>query len=67
MVAPDGSHLELTEVVGARARISYGKGAGKDGGAHCEVCVMEDNDLRDMLAEAFQRHNTGVTEVEIVT
>lgn len=63
IVEPDGGKLEVVGVEGDTLTINYTPGHNPD----CEACVIEPDDLRELIGEAVKRHDPAITTIDIVT
>jgi len=62
MMGPEGGALRLIDASESKVRVRYSRGQ-----SECTTCVMEPDDLRDMIAEILAERAPGMGEVEIVT
>ena len=63
MVAPDGGSIELVAVEDHVLRVRYLPGANEE----CAECVLEPDDLRELMKEALELQDRSITEVELVS
>ena len=61
MVEPDGGAVELVSVEGATLTVRYRPGVNEE----CQDCVLEPDDLRELMKEALERQDPGITEVKL--
>jgi len=63
MVEPDGGSIQLVAVDDNILRVRYLPGANEE----CAECVLEPNDLRELMKEAMELQDKSITEVELVS
>jgi Fe-S cluster biogenesis protein NfuA len=62
MVQPDGGSIELVTVEGGIMKIRYNPGKNEE----CESCVLNPEDLCELMKEAAERQDPSITRVELV-
>ena len=63
IVEPDGGSIQLVAVEGNVLQVSYDPGTSEE----CAECVLEPNDLRELIKEALELQDKSITEVELVS
>ena len=61
MVEPDGGAIELVSIEGPKMTVRYKPGTNEE----CQDCVLDPNDLRELIKEALERQDPNITEVEL--
>jgi Fe-S cluster biogenesis protein NfuA len=62
MVQPDGGSIELVAVEGGTMKIRYNPGKNEA----CESCVLNPDDLCELMKEAAERQDPSIVRVELV-
>lgn len=61
MVEPDGGLIELVSIHGSTLHVRYRPGQNPE----CASCVLDPNDLRDLMQEALQLQDPVITKVTV--
>lgn len=61
MVEPDGGAVEIVSVEGATLTVRYSPGVNEE----CADCVLDPDDLRELMKEALERQDPAITEVKL--
>ena len=61
MVEPDGGVIELLVVEAATLKVRYSPGRNEE----CADCVLDAQDLRELMKEALALQDPSITEVDV--
>ena len=61
MVEPDGGVIELLVVEAATLKVRYSPGTNEE----CADCVLDAQDLRELMKEALALQDPSITEVDV--